>query len=76
MRISATTKNTNKVVSILEPVLKCQLLDFLMGQKGFIPSNVKESANKCKEYPRKKGKARIGIKAAKNTETIMHNVKE
>lgn len=61
--------------SLTPPVLKCHLLSFLLGQKGFIPSTVKESTNTCKEYPRKKGRAITGTNTASNIEIAMQNVK-
>jgi len=46
-----------------------------IGQNGFIPSIVQESANKCKPYPRKNGNANSGRKEDKIKVTKIQKVK-
>lgn len=57
----STMQTTKKIVdSIWPPVFIFPSELAFNGQNGFIPSIVKLSAKRCEEYPRKKGRARIG----------------
>jgi hypothetical protein len=75
-KISKITKKTNKLVSSNPPVLILQEDFPFKGQKGLIPSLVKESANKCKEYARKNGREAGGYKNAATTDAKKQKVKE
>ena len=45
------------------------------GQKGVMPSLVKLSEIRCEEYPKKKGKAKIGRVNARTSETKIQRVR-
>ena len=64
-KTSAHKNTANIVVSVIPPLFILQPAFFLPGQNGTIPSLVKLSANICKKYPKKKGKARTGMKNAR-----------
>jgi len=71
----STKINTQKtVISSVPPVETLPELVTFRGQKGLIPLTVKLSANKCVEYPKKKGSAKSGEKKAKSTERRIQKV--
>lgn len=59
-KISSRTKTKKIAPSIGPPTFMLPRETLLKGQNGLIPSLVQESANKCKPYPKKKGRARTG----------------
>ncbi len=71
---SAIKNPINIEDSMLPPVLNSPAELLLHGQNGIIPSCVKLSANKCREYPKKKGNAIIGRTKASATDTKTQNV--
>jgi len=58
---SSIEKTINTVSSTNPPTLTRPFRELFIGQNGFIPLRVHESAKRCKAYPKKKGKGKRGI---------------